>query len=149
MSNISFSRSHSICINAPAADILNYVSNPNSWSEWLAATHKVISPDRPLEVGDVFDEEWHTRHGEAKLHWEVIERDHPSLWTGKTEAEFLGTILVTYKVEDLGAGQCQFTRIMINPDRPKEPTEGAINRMDEEAEIALANIKKIIEAKRS
>ncbi len=147
MSDISFTRSHSIQIKAPAGDILDYVSNPNSWPEWLAASHKITSPDRPLQEGDTFEEEWHTRHGGAKLTWRVIERKHPNLWTGETEAAFLGTILVTYKVEELENGHCLYTRIMTNPNRPKAPTEDAIRRMDDEARIALENIKINVEAK--
>ncbi len=149
MSVKSFSRSHQIRIKANAADILNYVSNPNSWPEWLVASHQITSPDRPLEVGDTFEEEWHTRHGEARLDWQVIERNHPNLWTGKTKADFLGTILVTYKVEELGEGFCLYTRIMTNPERPKAPTDDAIRRMDAEAEIALKNIKRNVESKRN
>ncbi|MEH6401851.1 MAG: SRPBCC family protein [Sneathiella sp.] len=142
-----FSRSHSIEIHAPAGDILNYVSNPNSWPEWLAASHHIESPDRPLGVGDVFHELWHTRHGEARLDWSVTEREHPNLWTGVTHTDFTGPIHVTYKVEVLDEERCLYTRVMFNPARPKLPSSDAIVRMDEEAVIALANIKKNVESK--
>jgi Polyketide cyclase / dehydrase and lipid transport len=143
---VSFERAHNIDIEAPAAAVLDYVSNPNSWSEWLAATHGMDSPDRPLDVGDRFSEQWQTRHGPAQLNWIVTERNHPVLWTGETYAEFIGTIVVTYSLVETGENKCNFTRIMRNPARIKAPTEGAINRMDEEAKIALANIKKYVEA---
>ncbi len=143
--NIAFTRRHEIMIEAPAGVILDYVSNPNSWPEWLSATHQINSPDRPLLVGDTFSEEWHTRHGEARLEWRVIARDHPTLWTGETRTDFTGPILVSYIIEEAGEGMCRYIREMKNPDRPKPPTEGAIRRMDEEAEIALANIKRNVE----
>lgn len=145
----SFSRSHSVEIQAPAGDILDYVSNPNSWPEWLAASHHIESPDRPLNVGDEFHEVWHTRHGEARLDWLVTERQHPSLWTGETHTEFTGPIHVTYKVEALEDGKCLYTRIMSNPIRPKLPSADAIKRMDEEAAVALANIKTNVELKQT
>ena len=70
---IRFERSHDILIDAPAGDVLDYVSNPNSWPEWIAASHHIDSPDRPLDVGDTFQERWHTRTGEVLLDWVVAD----------------------------------------------------------------------------
>jgi hypothetical protein len=39
--SVRFERSHEIVIDAPAGDILDYVSNPNSWPEWIAASHHI------------------------------------------------------------------------------------------------------------
>lgn len=41
--SMRFERSHEIVIDAPAGDILDYVSNPNSWPEWIAASHHIDS----------------------------------------------------------------------------------------------------------
>lgn len=143
----SFKRSHSIVISAPAGDVLDYVCNPNSWPEWLAASHQIDSPDRPLRKGDTFVEEWHTRSGPARLEWVVAECEPPHLWIGQTYADFIGTIIVRYDVKEEEEGQVLFTRTMINPARLKPPTEDQINRMNEEADIALANIKRNVEAR--
>src|ERR1017187_8952550 len=40
--SVCFERSHEIVIDAPAGDILDYVSNPNSWPEWIAASHRLL-----------------------------------------------------------------------------------------------------------
>lgn len=142
----SFKRSHNIMIDAPADAVLDYVCNPNSWPEWITASHKIDSPDRPLRKGDTFVEEWHTRSGRAKLKWEVTECDPPHLWIGETETDFIGTIIVRYDIKEMG-DQVRFTRTMINPARPKPPTKDQIDRLNKEADVALANIKKIVEAR--
>ncbi|MZR31949.1 SRPBCC family protein [Sneathiella litorea] len=142
----SFKRSHSILISAPAGNVLDYVCNPNSWPEWLAASHKIDSPDRPLRKDDTFVEEWHTRSGPAQLNWVVTECEPPHLWVGETQTDFIGTIIVRYDVKEEG-DQVRFTRTMINPARPKPPTQDQINRLNKEADIALANIKKNVEAR--
>ncbi|WP_339714909.1 hypothetical protein [uncultured Sneathiella sp.] len=121
----AFERSHDILITAPAANVLDYVCNPNSWPEWLA----------------------HTRSGPAVLDWLVTECEPPHVWIGETSTDFIGTIIVRYDVAEAEEGQVRFTRTMINPARPKPPTDDQIARMDAEAEVALANIKKIVEAR--
>ncbi|MDD9876733.1 MAG: SRPBCC family protein [Magnetovibrio sp.] len=142
---VHFERSHSIEIAAQAAAILDYVSNPNSWPEWIAASHAIHSPDRPLQAGDTFWEEWRTRKGGARLDWRVTERDHPHHWTAETGADFIGPIIVRYDIAEL-AGGCRFTRTVTNPARPKPPTAEMVERIDAEAEAALANIKRAVEA---
>ena len=138
---------HSILINAPAADILNYVSNPNSWPEWIAASHHMDSPDRPLEEGDTFIEQWHTRTGPAQLNWSVTKREHPYLWCCETSTPFTGPILITYIIEEQETGGCLYTRLVENPDRPKAVSPRADKAMHEEAEISIANIKRNVEAR--
>lgn len=139
--------SHSIEINASAADVLNYVSNPNSWPEWIAASHEIDSADRPLEVGETFTEQWHTKTGPFVLNWIVTERDHPVRWTCATETPFTGPIIVTYTIEELPSGAVNYTRIVNNPDRPKPINEAADKAMHEEALISLKNIKNQVEAR--
>ncbi|OUR75996.1 hypothetical protein A9Q83_16120 [Alphaproteobacteria bacterium 46_93_T64] len=141
---VSFERSHSIDIKAPASTVLNYVSNPNSWCEWLAATHDINSDDRPLITGDTFSEKWVTRTGEVTLNWVVTDHKENSFWIGETGTDFIGTIIVRYDVTQ-DWEQTSFKRTMINPARKKAPTREMIIRMDEEANIALLNIKKIVE----
>ena len=145
--DIRFERSHDIVIDAPAGDILDYVSNPNSWPEWIAASHHIDSPPRPLEAGERFCERWHTRTGEVLLDWLVTERDHPRLWVAETRTDFIGTIVVRYEVEP-AAGGCRYRRTVINPARPKAPTDDMIKRIDEEAFVSLQNIKRAVEARR-
>ncbi|MBK5102948.1 MAG: SRPBCC family protein [Burkholderiales bacterium] len=144
---VRFERSHEIAIDAPAGDILDYVSNPNSWPEWIAASHHIDSPPRPLAAGERFSERWHTRTGEVLLEWLVTERDHPRLWVAQTRTDFIGTIIVRYEVET-AAGGSRYRRTLINPARPKAPTADMIRRIDEEAAVSLQNIKRAVEARR-
>lgn len=144
---VRFERAHDILIDATAGEILDYVSNPNSWPEWIAASHHIDSPDKPLEVGDTFHERWHTRTGEVILDWVVTERDHPKLWTAETDTSFIGKIVVRYDIDNTADG-CRFTRTVINPVRPKAPTDDMVRRFDEEAEISLRNIKTNVEKRR-
>ncbi len=141
---VQFERAHDIVIAAAAGAILDYVTNPNSWPEWIAASHHIESPDRPLEVGDSFHERWHTRTGEVVLDWTVTARTHPSSWTAETSTTFIGDIVVRYDIEDADGG-CRFIRTVINPTRPKPPTEDMVHRIDAEAEISLRNIKANVE----
>ena len=141
---LRFERFHDIVIDAPAANILDYVSNPNSWPKWIAATHAIDSPDRPLQAGETFHERWATRTGEASLGWRVTAREQPWLWEAQTHTSFIGTIIVRYEIEPTTGGQ-RFRRRLINPDRPKMPTEEMIRRTDEEAVICLRNIKQQVE----
>jgi len=143
---VEFRRSHDILIDAPASVVLNYVSNPNTWPEWIAASHEIDSPDRPLVAGDTFREQWHTRSGPAELNWRVTDSDPGRLWVGETATAFIGPIIVRYDVEEVG-DQVRFTRSLINPARPKPPTEEMIARIDAEAEVCLANIKRNVEAR--
>lgn len=145
--DLRFERSHEIVIDAPAGDILDYVSNPNSWPEWIAASHHIDSPPRPLAAGERFRERWHTRTGEVQLEWLVTERDHPRLWVAQTHTVFTGAIIVRYEVEP-AAGGCRYRRTLINPARPKAMTEEMIRRVDEEAAASLQNIKRAVEARR-
>ena len=143
----SFERSHDILIDAEPGDVLDYVSNPNSWPEWIAASHHIESPDRPLVKGDRFRELWHTRTGEAELNWLVTDHAAGRLWIGETKTSFTGTIIVRYDLERDGSAT-RFTRTLINPARPKPITPEMIDAIDTEAEISLRNIKENVEKKR-
>lgn len=143
----SFERSHDILIDAEPGDILDYVSNPNSWPEWIAASHQIESPDRPLTKGDRFRELWHTRTGEAELNWVVTDYAAGRLWIGETQTPFTGTIIVRYDLERDGP-RTRFTRTLMNPARPKPITPEMIAAVDTEAEISLQNIKQNVEKKR-
>jgi hypothetical protein len=142
----SFERSHSIMIDAPPGAVLDYVSNPNSWPEWLAASHRIDCDDRPMVKGDRFREQWRTRTGQAELNWQVTDSAPAQFWVGEADTSFIGKIIVRYDVETID-GVTKFTRTMRNPARPKPPTDGMIARMDAEAETALANIKRNLEAR--
>ena len=141
---VAFERSHSILIDAPPWKVLDYVTNPNSWPQWIAASHHIESEDRPLTTGDTFRELWRTRTGEVELNWRVSDGAPGRFWIGEADTDFIGKIVVRYDVE-LVDGKTRFTRTVSNPSRPKPPTGGMIRRMDEEAEVSLANIKRNVE----
>ena len=143
---VAFERSHDILIDAPAKAVLDYVSNPNSWLEWIAASHEMDSPDRPLVVGDTFCEQWHTRTGPAELNWRVTECQSPHLWIAATGTDFLGPIIARYDVVSVG-DQVRYTRTIQNPARAKAPTAEMIERIDAEAKVSLENIKRNVEAR--
>lgn len=145
---LRFERFHEIDIEADAADILDYVSNPHSWPEWIAASHAIDSPDRPLQAGETFRERWATRKGETTLDWTVSAREHPWLWEVRTHTPFTGEIVIRYEIEPVAGGH-RYRRRLINPDRPKMPTDEMVARIDEEARVSLANIKARVEAKRA
>jgi uncharacterized protein YndB with AHSA1/START domain len=141
---VSFQRSHDIMIETPPSAVYDYVCNPNSWPEWLAASHHIDGEDRPLLRGETFREQWHIKRGEVRLAWTVTESDPPSAWTVEAETDFIGKIVVRYTFEAV-AGGTKYTRTLRNPDRPLKPSPEQIARMDEEAMIGLQNIKRNVE----
>ena len=141
---VAFERSHDIVIDAPAAVVFDYVTNPQSWPEWIAVSHRVDSADRPLGRGETFTEQWFSRH-EVQLDWTVVEADWPRRWIAETRAEFLGPIVVRYDFEPLADGGSRFTRTVGNPARPKAPSAEVVGRIDAEAATALGNIKSRVE----
>lgn len=143
----SFEQSAHVVIEAPAQTVLDYVSNPQSWHEWMPATHEIDSDDRPLLAGETFTERWGTRRGEVGLEWRVTERVDPTLWQAETETPFTGPIVARYEVEAIGPNRCRYVRRIINPARPKAPTPEMVERMEAEAEVCLANIKRFTESR--
>lgn len=141
---VSFERSHSIEIAADGETVLNYVSNPHSWPEWIEESHEITCDNRPMVTGDTFREGWATRHGPVELNWTVTGHEPGCRWVGEAETNFIGKIEVQYDIED-AAGGVRFIRTMRNPSRPKMPTDEQLKRIDEMAEQNLANIKRNIE----
>jgi uncharacterized protein YndB with AHSA1/START domain len=140
-----FAISHNVVIAAPPEAVFDYVTNPKSWPEWLPSSHALDCDDRPMGFGDTFHEHWSTRAGAVDLDWLVIACDRPTLWIGLTQTSFMGPVVVHYTFEAVDGGT-RFTRILRNPARQKPPTTEMIARMSAEAELGLANIKRIVEA---
>ena len=92
---VAFECSHNIVINAPAKAVFDYVTNPQSWPEWLAASHHIDSENRPLETGETFHEKWHIRSGEVSLDWIVRSCISPKIWIVQAETTFIGPIVVS------------------------------------------------------
>ena len=141
---VRFERSHHIEIAAPPGDVLDYVSNPTSWPEWMPASHEIHSPDRPLRAGERFDERWATSRGEVRLDWLVTAREDSRVWEARADTDFLGPIVARYTVEATPGGS-RYTRTIVNPARPKPPTPEMVQRVDDEAAVCLANIKAAVE----
>lgn len=139
-----FVRKHDVLIDATPEWVFDYVCNPHSWPEWLAASHKIEGPDQPLRMGQTFREEWQIRRGMIELHWTVTESSRPSAWTCQADTDFIGPIIIRYTFA-LEGGRTRYTRELSNLNRPSEPSEQQLQRMDEEARIGLANIKKKVE----
>ena len=144
MATVPFKHSNSIVIAAPAEKIFDYVTNPKSWPEWLPSSHEIDCDNRPMGFGDTFHEHWSTRSGRVDLDWVVIACERPSLWIGLTQTSFIGPVVVHYTLEPAEGGT-RFTRIVRNPQRPRAATEDQVRRIDEEAVLGLANIKKNVE----
>lgn len=141
---MQFVTKHDILIDAPPDAVFDYVCNPHSWPEWLAASHKIEGPDQPLSMGQTFREEWQIRRGKIELNWTVTESHRPSTWTCQADTDFIGPIIIRYIFAPEG-GRTRYTRELSNPNRPSEATELQLERIDEEARIGLDNIKKQVE----
>ena len=141
-----FECSHSIIVAAIPEKVFDYVTNPKSWPEWLPSSHHLDCEDRPMRFGDRFHEHWSTRSGKVELDWLVIACEHPRLWIGLTTTSFMGPVVVQYDCEVVEGGT-RFVRTLRNPARPKPPTAGMIDRINEEAELGLRNIKRNVEAR--
>ena len=146
MATVPFKHSNSIVIAAPAEKIFDYVTNPKSWPEWLPSSHEIDCDNRPMGFGDTFHEHWSTRSGRVDLDWVVIACERPSLWIGLTNTSFIGPVVVHYGLEPADGGT-RFTRIVRNPQRPRAATEDQVRRIDEEAKLGLANIKRNVEGR--
>jgi hypothetical protein len=97
-----------------------------------------------MRFGDTFHEHWSPRSGPVALDRLVIACERPWLWIGLTHMSVTGPIVVQYVCDVVDRGT-KFTRTVRNPARPKEATAEMIARIDAEAELGLANIKRKVE----
>ncbi len=119
---VAFERSHDIVIDAPAKVVFDYVTNPQSWPEWLAASHHIDSENRPLDTGELFHEKWHIRSGEVSLNWIVRACVCPKLWIVQAETDFIGPNRGSIHLRGKRRPH-DITRTLRNPARKKLPTE--------------------------
>lgn len=140
----AFERSHDVVIAAEPSAVFDYVANPNSWPEWILASHHITSPNRALHAGETFQEKWATRTGEVQLDWIVRESKPGKIWVAETKAAFLGPIIVSYTFEAIDGGT-RYRRTVSNPARPKPPTADMIAGVDAEATASLHRIKTNVE----
>ena len=98
---VRFDRAHDVVIEARAHEILDYVSNPNSWPNWIVASHDIDSPDKPLQESDILAGRRHTRTGEVQLNWLVTARLHPLSWTAEVDTDFIGKIVMRYDIHSV------------------------------------------------
>jgi hypothetical protein len=117
---------------APPSAVNDYVCNPNSWPEWLAASHHIDGEDRPLGRGETFREQWHIKRGEVRLAWTVTESDPPTPGPSKPIpiSSERSSCAIPSRRRPNGT---KYTRTLRNPDRPSEPSPEQVARMDEEA----------------
>ena len=141
---VSFLHNNTIHIDASPEAVYDYVCDPNSWPEWLPASHAIDSPRRALTKGETFAEKWHIRRGEITMSWVVTESDRPDAWTCEAETSFIGRIVIRYTFEP-AAGGTTYTRSLGNPARPAQPSAQQLVQIDEDARLGLANIKRIVE----
>ncbi len=141
---VSFIHKNDIHIDAPPEAVYDYVCDPNSWPEWLAASHAIQSPRRALHKGETFEEQWHIRRGEITMSWLVTEGDRPNAWTVEAETSFIGRIVIRYTFVP-EAGGTRYGRSLSNPARAALPSAQQLAQIDEDARIGLANIKRIVE----
>lgn len=141
---VAFIHNNATLICAPPEAVYDYVCDPNSWPEWLPASHAIDSPKRALIKGERFAEKWHIRRGEITMSWLVTESDRPNAWTVEAETTFIGLIVIRYTFE-ASAGGTTYTRSLSNPARPAPPSAQQVAQIDEDARIGLANIKRIVE----
>ena len=115
---VAFERAYSIVIDATPTQVLDYVSNPNSWPEWIAASHEITADDRPLGPGDTFHERWEIRSGEVELNWRVIDHAPGRYWIAEADTAFIGKIVCRYDAEPVEGGT-KYTRTIRNPARAR------------------------------
>jgi len=116
---------------------------PAVMAEWIKASHRIDSEDRPL-----------TRARPSTRHAHPLGRgadelggrgcDSPKLRIVPAETAVKGPIVIQYTCEAVDGGT-RFTRTTRNPARPKPPTDDQLARMDAEAATALGNIKANVE----
>ena len=127
-------------IEASCEKVFDYLCNPNSWPEWLAASERIESEDRVLEPGDTFYERYGGPQGGMDVHWTVLKCDRPRRWDISCHVDIAGPVVIRYDFEQKGTS-CVFTRSVIMTDRPGPASKEEIAAFEHESNIALAAIK--------
>jgi hypothetical protein len=126
-----FERSHSIVIAAAPEAVFDYVTNPQSWPQWLPSSHDIKCEDRPMRFGDTFHEHWSTRSGPVALDWLVIACERPRLWIGLTHMSVTGPIMVQYVCAVVDGGTNSPARCATRRGRrlrPRRSLRGSMRR---------------------
>lgn len=142
--------SNSVVIELPIDTVFNYLTFASNWPKWHPATRAVSGvTDRPMNIGDVVHEVYHTPWGENEIDWYVIEKNEPYQMVLRGENES-AIFQITY---NLGAGldqtvyrrqfEYKFKYAFLKVIQKLGST--LKNKIVAQAEIAVNNIKKDLE----
>ena len=108
---------HTVIMDKPPQQVLNYASTPALWPQWHPQSSKVYTEQtRPLIKGDKFEEDILTAIGENHLLWDVVERGENN-WRAIAHNQNNGAIIsVEYQVKGIeglnGKSKTEFVRIL-------------------------------------
>ena len=108
---------HTLIMDKPPQQVLNYASTPALWPEWHPQSSKIYAIDaRPLLKGDKFEEDIMTALGKNHLLWDVVERGENN-WIAKATNQDNGSLItIEYRVKGIegpkGESKTEFVRIL-------------------------------------
>jgi uncharacterized protein YndB with AHSA1/START domain len=134
-----------IAIDAPRETVFDYLTNPHSWLEWYSATKSVTGPNRPVTLGENFDEGYEApSSGPQVNHWTVVSCRRPEFWAIEAESQN-GEFCVTYSFEALD-NTTKFTRSIANTGRAAPMSPDTVAKVEAQAAAAMTRIKACVEA---
>jgi uncharacterized protein YndB with AHSA1/START domain len=99
---------HTVELAAPPAAVYDYVTRPWRWHEWHPASRWASARDRPLEVGDTFDEDIELRpipglRLRRRMTYRVHAAERPRLWEVRGDTAD-GRVGIRYEFRPHGGG---------------------------------------------